>query len=225
MIQFRRNTFAVLLFTCSFSLFAQGREEVEADPLSQEISLQRGVMGSFRSSGESVFTGFNTNIEYARFNDPHWGFRTGLSFTDSYPGCAMQYTVPFHLAYRTYSHQTMDVYFELNSFQDFFASIIQLFPYHLEFNGGISLGYAQPAKYVHDPVNHPDYYKVNNNVVLTLDLGMRYNIHLGRVNLFFAPQLSYQPTRNYVFYSQNGTRKEYERAFFGGIAAGIGFRY
>ena len=225
MTQIRRITIATALFICALSLFSQSREVVEADPLSQEISLQRGVTGSFRSSSESVFTGYNTNIEYARFDDPHWGFRTGLSFTDSYPGCAMQYTVPFRLAYRTYTHQTREGYIELNSFEDFFISILQLFPYHLEFNGGISLGYAQAEKQVYDLVNHPNYYKVNNNVVLTLDLGMRYNLHFGPLNLFIAPQFSYQPTRNYVYYSQNGSRKEYERAFFGGISGGVGFRY
>jgi hypothetical protein len=186
-------------------------------------------MGSFRGSGESVFTGYNTNIEYAQFGDEHWGYRTGISLTDSYPGCKMQYTIPFRLAYRTFTHQAADPQLEFFSFEDFFVSVINIFPWHVEFNGGLSLGYAQPQSIELNPITRKpiesDYYKVNNNVVLSFDLGLRYNVHLGRMNLFVAPQFSYQPTRNFVYYSQNGDRKEYERAFFGGVSGGVGFRF
>jgi len=211
------SLFAILFVS---SLSAQIQSSTP-DTLWNEISIQRGVTGSMHPDGQSSFNGYYTNIEYAHFRDEHWGYRTGISITNSLPGCSGLYTIPLKIAYRTNTYQTVDGYLNFNSFNGFFGSIISWIPSHAEFNGGVSLGFAdgqtKPAT--------SNYYKVNNPISLSIDLGMRLNLHIGRVNLFFAPQFSYVPTQNFVSYSNNGARKEYEPAFFGAVSVGIGWRY
>jgi hypothetical protein len=208
-----------MLLICS-QVNAQ-RQSSDPESLMNELSIQQGVIGSLKLNGQSAFTGYNTNLEYAHFTGDHWGYRTGVSFTNALPGCGGLFTIPLRVAYRTNTYQTVDGFLNFSTMDEFIGSLFSLVPSHVEFNGGLSLGYARsepkPAL--------ADYYKVNNPIVLSIDMGIRFNLHIGRINLFAAPQFSYIPTQNFVSYSNNGTRKEYEPSFFGGISAGIGWRY
>ena len=146
-------------------------------------------------------------------------------------GCNKFYSVPIQFVYRTAVDKSFMISDDAESIEDLiFSIIIGLIPRQADFHCGFNLGYIEPDNNLGlTSINNGPWieqgYKAEQRFLTTLDLGFRFLFKIKRFGIVLAPNVNYNLTENFQYFSSDGIDNAYTAKWFLSLSAGLSFQF
>ncbi len=217
-----RLLFIFLILSAYANLIFPQATKVIVATSSQDISFGAGLYMN-TSQNSLIHTSIYT-LDFAQFGYYNIGLRGGLSYIDDLIPNVSMFGMSLHFAWRSGIDRrtkkqriTSTVYSFITSGGDIASALINLTPFRLELNCGLTpmIATRKGKSCTYHYSNNDKYTEelsLKKTFALSADFGGRLSIRVWRINLFFQPEYRYWLADNfdYGFKSDKG----YETADF-----------